>query len=285
MLSADQRKLRMTGIGASESPCLVGLSPFGTPITVWCSKHGIDLEDETDAMKLGNYLEEGIAQMYSNDTGRVLGQFGTIRHREFPWMMCTPDRAVFGERRIVQIKLVGPFMASHWDNGIPAYVEIQVQHEMEVCDVDVCDVAVCIGGTDYKCMPVERDRELGMNLVTICKAFWDNHVLTGEMPEVDGTEASSRALKALYKKPKDALAEATDEAAKYAADWFIATKQYDEAKAAKELATQRLKKIIGVTGAVGIAGAEFIAKWKPRTDGVRVFTCEQRGKRRQTEAA
>src|SRR5688572_18834229 len=104
---AEQTAFRRTGVGASESPCLVGVSPFGNEISVWCEKMGLEIKEATDEMELGLLLEEGAARLYAKKTGFSVCHFGSIRHPRYPWMLATPDLAVFGQRRLAQIKIVG----------------------------------------------------------------------------------------------------------------------------------------------------------------------------------
>jgi len=278
MLTQEQIAFRRTGIGASESPMLVGASPFGGPIAVWASKMGLDVFEETEAMRLGNFLEDGVAQMYAHDTGRTLGYFGSVRHPKYPWMLCTPDRLVFGERRLMQIKLVGHWMAHHWDDGVPDYVEIQVQHEMEVCDVPWCDVAACIGGTDYRCVPVKRDRRVGRDLVEICRIFKEKHIDTGEMPTPDGSEEARVTLNARWREESGKTIASTPELERLGAQWLVHRAREKEAKAAKELVEQRIKTLMG--DAELIEGEGFRCTWRTDEGGARRFLLKEAGKRK-----
>jgi putative phage-type endonuclease len=274
-LTAEQQTFRRTGIGASESPCLVGLSPFGNPISVWAEKVGIEIRETTDAMDLGVILEEGVARLYARKTGHEVAHFGTLRHPRFPWMLATPDLAVFGERRLAQIKIVGAFMAHHWAAGVPGYVEVQVQHEMEVADADACDVVALIGGTDFRILPVERDREMGRDLVEVCEAFWTKHVLGNVMPDPDGSAIADAAIRARFQHSRPTLLSATDEAERYARVWLEADEHVRRAEKAQAIAEQQLKLIIGEHE--GIEGEGFRATWRANKKGTRVFLCKRLG--------
>ncbi len=267
--------MRRTGIGASESPCLIGLSPFGTEISVWAEKMGLREDEPDDARELGLIIEDAAAKLYRKKTGYDTAHFGTLRHPRFPWMLATPDLAIHGERRIAQIKLVGAWMMHHWDEGVPDYVCCQVQHEMEVADAEVCDVVAIVGGTDFRILPVERDREMGRDLIGVCRAFFEKHVVTGEMPDPDGSAAAHAAIKARYahKRPEYLKATAADERA--AKLWLESERLAVGAQKTQAIAEQRLKLRIGE--AEGVEGEGFLATWKANKKGVRSFRLKELG--------
>jgi putative phage-type endonuclease len=281
-LSIEQMEFRRTGIGASESPCLIGVSPFGSPISVWAEKMGLSIDEPTMAMNVGNFLEDGLARLYAHETKRTVAHFGSIRHPKYPWMICTPDLCVFGERRIAQIKMVGMWMVHHWEEGVPDYVEVQVQHEMEVTDADVCDVVALLGGTDFRIIPIERDRSMGADLVEVCGDFYKRHVLTGEMPEVDGSEAATLALRERFRQRRTTFLPATDEAEAWGRKWLDADERMATGSADRELAAQKLKTLIGENE--GIEGECFRATWKANKNGVRSFKVKELGRAKEEAA-
>jgi putative phage-type endonuclease len=281
-LTPEQRELRRTGIGASESPCIIGLSPFGNATSVWAEKAGLEIREATDAMELGLILEEGIARLYTKKTGFEVAHFGTLRHPEYPWMLATPDLAIFGERRIAQIKLVGSYMAHHWAEGVPDYVEVQCQHEMEVVNADHCDVLALIGGTDFRVLPLQRDREMGRDLVEVCRSFWERHIRDGEMPDPDGTTIADAAIKARYQFRRPILLTATPEAEQLGRTWLAADARIRAAEKEQALAEQKLKVIIGEHE--GIEGEGFRATWKANKKNVRAFLCKELGVEKERAA-
>lgn len=268
-LSAEQLEQRKSFVGASESPCLVGVSPFGTIHSVWSEKMGLVLDDPTDAMKAGNYLEEGLGRWYADETKHQVAGFGSVVHPKYSFMGCTPDLCIFGERRIAQIKLVGQWMAHHWDEDVPEYVRVQVQHEMEVCDADACDVIALIGGTDFRIIPVERDRAMGADLVDICRDFWTRFVVPRELPPIDESLHAKAMLDALYRKPTKALLPATPEADAIARAWLLADDLLGDAEKARQGLTNKMKALIGESE--GIDGDFYRARWA-KTVKSRTFT-------------
>lgn len=269
-LTPEQLIQRRSFIGASEIACLVGISPHGNAHSVWSSKMGLQVDSPSKEMEAGNWLEPAIAAWYVHETGYQVASFGSVVHPKYSFMGCTPDLCIFGERRIAQIKLVGNWMASLWEEDVPDYVQLQVQQEMEVCDVDVCDVVALIGGTDLRIMPIQRDREIGGYLVKICEDFYRDFVLTREMPPVDASEHAANALKARYARDKIGMLSATPETDRLARAWLAADERLGEVEAERKLITNQLKSIIG--DARGIEGDFYRVNWKTNATGARPFT-------------
>jgi predicted phage-related endonuclease len=224
-------------------------------------------------MDAGNWLEPALAKWYAHETGYDIASFGSVVHPKYPFMGCTPDLCIFGVRRLAQIKLVGTWMAHHWEDDVPEYVQIQIQHELEVCDADVCDVVALIGGTDFRILPIERDRELGGYLVQICHDFYRDYMFTREMPPVDASGHAEAALKARYARDKTGIIAATPETDRLARAWLAADEKLGEAETERKLYTNQLKQIMG--DARGINGDFYRVNWKTTASGSRPFTVKQ----------
>lgn len=221
MLTPEQRERRRHGLGSSDMPRVVGVSPHGGPIDVYLDKLGLSEHEETIETWCGNELEEAIAHLYEEraDTGLTQGQ--TLVHPRHAWALATPDRWRDDAGGLVEIKLVGAGMLHLWRpgvqladgywTGLPAHVEVQVQWQLEVCDVERADVAALLGGTDFRIYPVERDRELGADLLALGEDFWINHVLAREPPPMSGEDAR-RLAQLRYPMSMGDLLDATPEA-------------------------------------------------------------------------
>lgn len=271
-LTPEQMIQRRSFVGASESPCLLGVSPFGNAHSVWAEKMGLVIDEPTVQMDAGNWLEPALGKWYAHETGYDVASFGSVVHPRYPFMGCTPDLCVSGQRRIAQIKLVGAWMMREWEDDVPDYVQVQVQHEMEVCDVDVCDVIALIGGTDFRILPIERDREMGECLVTICHDFMRDYVNTREMPPVDASSHAEKALKARYARDTTGIIQATAETDALAKAWLAADERLGDVESERKELTNKLKAILGE--AVGVEGDSYRVRWASNAKGARVFTCK-----------
>ncbi len=214
MLTPEQREQRRHGIGSSDIPAIVGVSPHAAPIDVYLDKLGLSEREDSDPKDLGNEFEEAIAQRYARRTGAELYEtHETAIHPSHPWALATPDRLAYtGQAQGVEIKLVGAPMLHLWRDGLAAHVQVQVQWQLEVLDMERWDVAALLGGTDFRIYPVERDRELGGDLLDLGRAFWEEHVLARKPPPVSGEDAR-RLAQLRYPMSLGDLAPATPEAA------------------------------------------------------------------------
>ncbi len=226
---------RRHSLGASEVAAVCGLDPFKSKLDVWGSKMGWLRQEDSDAADMGNLLEPVLLQRYADLRQVALRQVGTLYGPE-SWISCTPDGLVVGGSqwlRDVQVKCVGRHMADHWDHGAPDYVHAQVQWELMVTGLQSADVVALICSTEFRIIPIDRDQTLIDNILTICRAFWFEHVAENQMPEVDGSETALAILRAMHPERGKAIA---------ADDELIAMAQQHQAQAAAlDVAGEELK--------------------------------------------
>src|SRR5690625_26474 len=77
----------------------------------------------------------------------------------------------------------------------------QLQHYMAVLDYEKAYVAVLVGSQKFLWKEIERDDEFIELMIEHEKEFWENHVLAGVPPEIDGSKSASELLNAMY--PED----------------------------------------------------------------------------------
>lgn len=261
MLTPEQREQRRRGVGSSDIPAIVGVSPHAAPIDVYLDKLGLSEERVTPETWCGDRAEAFIASLYVERSGSPLGHPDrTIGHDVHPWALATPDR--FAHDRIVEIKLVGAGMVHLWGDAPPAHVLVQVQWQLEVCDVDRADVAALLGGTDFRIYPVERDREMGADLLDVGRCFWEEHVLARNPPPMSGEDAR-RLARMRYPLSMGDLLSATPEAEELR-DRILRVKRHQ--KRVEDLRARLEARAMDMVGdAAGIKGC---FSWTaPRTDG------------------
>jgi putative phage-type endonuclease len=286
MLTPEQIEMRKTGIGASESPMIMGESPHGGPIDLYLKKVGLAVEETTAAQKIGNYLEAGVAEYYAAEMGVRLTPATTLRHPELPWYLATPDRWVNGRQKLLQIKMVGQWMAHHWrddDDGIPDYVRIQVTQEMDVAGVQLCDVCAVLGGTEPRIYQVEYDAELASYIREMVRSFWFDHILAREPPPVDGTESAHDLLKRLYPIHRAVMLDATDEAESLVSELRAAKVAVARGEHIESLVEQKLKLLIG--DAEGMRGPDWAITWRTNKAGARPFLFNDQTKEKKRKKA
>lgn len=200
-------------VGSADIPVVTGSSPFRSTslFDLWAVKtRQVDREeptrdDETEERRedeerywFGHALEQPIADRYSLVTGRRLRRSNDQRrHPVHGWVGASLDREVIGERRIVEIKWVprGGW-ARETADAVPAHVLDQVQWQLLVRGWPDADVAV-LDGDRLRIEPVTADPGYQDDLMFLAHEKLWRFVLSGDMPKVDGSEATRRALASL----------------------------------------------------------------------------------------
>lgn len=273
---------RSQGIGGSEAATVLGVpGSFGSRIGLWAVKTGRVPADDlsnVERVKWGNRLESAILLGYAEETGRSVISWSAwlaeqghepmavVRHADQRHLFCTPDGVQHDEWRgtgLVQIKTAHSGKLADWSGDEPplAYA-VQVQHEMACTGAQWCSLACLVGGNALRWFDIERDEAFIKAMTTAHAAFW-HQVLDGEMPEPDGSDDASEALKRMF--PRDHGAEIT------LADDFIEIDRNlcdlkDQAKAiAKriELFEQQIKAAMGDASTARCGDAVY--SWKSST--------------------
>jgi putative phage-type endonuclease len=178
-----------------------------SPLELWLIKTGRDAnlprpdpQDTSEPVYWGTLLEPIVAASYTRHTGnRVRKINAVLQHPTIAWMLANVDREVVGNRdvQLLECKTAGEFGARLWRDGVPEYVQLQVQHQLAVTGKSSADVAVLICGQKLEVHRIERDDGLIARLIELEAAFW-RHVETDTPPAADGSESADRALRCLY---------------------------------------------------------------------------------------
>ena len=210
MTRGDWLEVRKQGIGGSDAAAAVGLNPYKSQLELWLEKTGRDAQlrkpdpdDETQPIYWGTLLEPIVAAHYTKRTGnRVRRVNAVLRHREIPFMLANIDREVVGndDVAILECKTAGINGARLWRDGVPEYVQLQVQHQLAVTGKAAGDVAVLICGQEFQVHRIERDDALIARLIELEARFW-RYVETDIPAPADGSDSAASALQCLY--PRD----------------------------------------------------------------------------------
>ncbi|MFP6557803.1 YqaJ viral recombinase family protein [Paraburkholderia sp. B3] len=203
----DWLEVRKNGIGGSDAAAAVGLNPYMSPLELWLIKTGRDAnlarpdpDDTTEPVYWGSLLEPIVAASYTKQTGnRVRRVNAVLRHPAIPFLLANIDREVIGTPgvQILECKTAGEFGARLWREGVPEYVQVQVQHQLAVTGKQAADVAVLLCGQKLEVHRIERDDDLIARLISLEAAFW-RFVETDTPPPADGSDSADRALRCLY---------------------------------------------------------------------------------------
>lgn len=206
-------EIRKQGIGASDAATAAGLNPYQSALELWMVKTGrdknlpqVDPNDMDSPMYWGTLLEPMVAEAYSRKTGNKLRRVNAVLQHPDPdkhWMLANLDYTVVSNSdvQILECKTAGKYGAKLWEDGVPLYYQIQVQHQLAVTGKQSADICVLICGQELQVHRIERDEAAIANLIELERSFW--HCVENDIPpSVDGSESSQRALLALN--PQDA---------------------------------------------------------------------------------
>ena len=199
--------VRKQGIGSSDAAAAVGLNPYKSQLALWMEKTGRDADlpkpdpdDTTAPVYWGTLLEPIVATSYTKHTGHKVRKVNAVlQHPEKPWMLANIDREVIGasDVQILECKTAGEFGAKLWREGVPEYVQLQVQHQLAVTGKQAADVAVLLCGQQLQIHRINRDDSLIGKLMALQKRFW-HHVISDTPPPADGSDSAATALQYLY---------------------------------------------------------------------------------------
>lgn len=193
---------RALGIGGSDAAVIMGMNPYKSPYQLWLEKTGqAEAPDLSDNQYVywGTKNEANIADWFQEETGRKVKRLGTLRSKEYPFMLANVDRTVVGENAGLEIKTAGVRQYRKWkDDEIPDAYYCQCLHYMAVTGADYWYIAVLLGGNEAKWKRIERNEEDIQHLIMAETDFW-KLVETKTPPPVDGSDSCAAALSAQYK--------------------------------------------------------------------------------------
>jgi len=202
---------RRGGIGGSDVAALLPQTcpSWSSPWAVWASKVGLAPDDDEPAphLQLGLDLEPVIIRWFEARTRLSVGGVQTwLTHPEHEWARVTVDGFVGDTHDDVGFGALGVFESKYtgdapWGEVVPVHYAAQAQWAMWVADLDrtwVATMHLPFGRPRFEVYEVGRDDDDIALLVAAADRFWHDNVLAGVAPEVDGSEATFRALKAAY---------------------------------------------------------------------------------------
>lgn len=193
---------RALGIGGSDAAVIMGMNPYKSPYQLWLEKTGqVDPPDLSGNQYVywGTKNESNIADWFQEETGKKVKRLGTLRSKEYPFMLANVDRTVVGENAGLEIKTAGVRQYRKWkDDEIPDAYYCQCLHYMAVTGADYWYIAVLLGGNEAKWKRIERNEEDIQHLIIAETDFW-KLVETKTPPPVDGSDSCAAALSAQYK--------------------------------------------------------------------------------------
>jgi putative phage-type endonuclease len=163
---------RRGGIGSSDAPIIMGVSPWCTPHQLW---ERIILRKETEsnyAMDRGTKLEEPARQCFERLMDVELFP-KNVQHKSRPWMRASLDGIDIDEKIMVEIKC--PLKKENHElakqGKVPELYYPQVQHQLEVTGLDGM-YYFSFDGKEGVIVEVERDQKYIDQMVQEEETFW-----------------------------------------------------------------------------------------------------------------
>jgi len=256
-------------IGASDSPAILGCGYADqSPITVWESKvYGVYSQEETDRMAIGAMMEDSLRQIFSWKTKlQCVPCFKSRIHKTIPWLGCSPDGLAFSEPGDflgpVELKNPSYFERADWadEDHPPLKFQIQVQHQLAVMDCEYGYLFGLIGGNEPVVRKIKRDDRFIEALIERLAEFW-GYVQRRELPPVDPSEATSRALSRIFPVDDGETVQLPDEADEWAAILDKAKAVKASAENSIDGASNSIKALIG-NATCGITPSGIKYTWK-----------------------
>lgn len=277
----DWLSVRKTGIGSSDAAAAVGLNPYQSQLELWLIKTGrdqnlpkVDPNDESSPMYWGTLLEPIVAAHYVKRTGNKVRRINAVlQHPTVPWMLANIDREVLGstEVSILECKTAGIHGCRLWKDGVPEYVQLQVQHQLAVTGKSAADVAVLLGGQELQVHRIPRDEALIAHLLQLEATFWA-YVESDTPPPADGSDSAGQALQALFPQDSGATLDFKGDVQLNGvfSDWLAVRAKLEQLEAQESQCKQTLQQAMGeATKAEFEAGA---VTWKKAKDSMGLDT-------------
>ena len=195
-------------VGSSEIATLLGFGYASeSPYTLWSKKTGRATapwnDDDLRRLEAGQAGESYARRMFELETKMTAyaDDGWTIRlNRDFPAFAASLDAWTDGPRgalRPVELKIVGRHQIWEYEQDeLPEKFTLQVQHQIAVTGADVGYLcAVC--GTDVIVRDIPRHDRLIRAMHAVAEKFLRS-VLNDTPPEIDGSEATAKAIAAQF---------------------------------------------------------------------------------------
>jgi hypothetical protein len=175
-LTAAQREARQGKIGGSDAERIMA----GDWQNLWLEKTKRQPPEDLSknlAVQMGNVTQMFNAYWFELKTGLPVNVSANVTrrthvHAGYDWMVANIDGLVIidGRLRLFEGKHTNPFGSK---GETPAKYYAQMQHCLEVLDLEGCEMSVFFGNADWQRFSVERDQDYCRLLLEREQEFWD----------------------------------------------------------------------------------------------------------------
>ncbi len=273
------RANRREGIYSTDSPAILGLSRWHSPLSVWLSKVQ-DTEPE-GAMSLqaflGHQLEDALGQLYNER----FPEAELIRFTDKDEIIYAPDgrpilrthldfmRSDEPHPVVVECKTRGRRSDEWGEDGsakVPVDIWVQTQHEMMVTKAIRADVPVLFGLYTFNVFHVPRDDEFIEQLQARLLKWWDDYVVANVQPPMVAHEIDVQFSKR-WEQTEPGLRSATPTQEALFRDWRAARVNAGQVAKVVQLYESQVRDLIGpAEGIMGSFGEVTYRKAKDSVD-------------------
>ena len=151
---------RKKTIGGSEIGAILGMHPWQSAYSLWAEKTGrIPAFEGNLTTKLGSYLEEFVAKLFEETSGKKVQRTNFIyRNDKYEGLHASPDRLLVGEDAGLEIKTTSAYNSGKFKGvEFPQQYYAQAVQYMAVTERRQWYIAVLIGNTDFRIYHLTRD--------------------------------------------------------------------------------------------------------------------------------
>lgn len=251
-------ELRKGSIGGSDAGAIMQYAgEWGSPLTVFLQKKGYTKSKEmSPAAKRGKILEpvirEYLGEQYPGLAVERLPYM--LYHPEFPFMSANLDGVITADSPFdingktimgtggLEIKSSKTGYGFGQDE-IPDGYYCQVQHYMAVAGLPWFVLATYfLEKEEISYYVINRNEEFIKGLIREEKAFWENHVLTGEWPAAIGVDKEDEMITGLFEGGSTLIL--GEQEKELCREYVEANRQYKELEKRKAEISTNLKAVI-----------------------------------------
>lgn len=194
----------LTYMSASKIAAVLGISPWGSPYSLWCQMAGlVEPEPQTTEQSRGHYLEPSIAAWLADQhPDRQLVAGGCWVNNDRPWQLASPDGRLLADGQPPELaEYKTDADGSGWGepgtDEVPLYYRAQVQWQMDTLGATRTRIAVLTSRLVFAEYIVDYDSADAALMRTAAEEFLDS-LLWHEMPDLDAHPATYEAVKKLH---------------------------------------------------------------------------------------
>lgn len=104
----EWHKDRLTGIGSSDAPVIMGVSPWSTILKLYEEKISTEIKEQTEnyAMQVGNRLEPMVRSLFESKMGCEFPA-ANVKREDISWVRASIDGRNQEKRESIEIKFMG----------------------------------------------------------------------------------------------------------------------------------------------------------------------------------